>query len=181
MLYKLGRLLQLLPLLLLPIAMVGELRSSIGQGQMLMWAGVGVLVFMTGRKSFGSDNHTGGHPAVLRAVMEANSGDAVAYGADPWTERVTVQLREAFQADGGAFLVLNGTGANVLGLSVLLDVYNILNANTVIQSNHGTGRTTISESTINGGTAVLVQNFLLPTTILPPRIARISAQIRAKS
>src|SRR5579863_6302054 len=75
---------------------------------------------MTGRKSFGSDNHTGAHPAVLRAMMDANSGDAVAYGADEWTERVTTRLREAFGAEGGAFLVLNGSGANVLGLSILL-------------------------------------------------------------
>ena len=49
MLYKLGRFLQLLPLLILPIAMVGELRESIGQGQMLMWAGVGFGVFLIGR------------------------------------------------------------------------------------------------------------------------------------
>src|SRR5271170_6220399 len=75
---------------------------------------------MTGRKSFGSDNHTGAHPAVLRAIMEANSGDAVAYGADEWTQRVTGRLCEVFRADGGAFLVLNGSGANVLGLSALL-------------------------------------------------------------
>jgi threonine aldolase len=75
---------------------------------------------MTGRKSFGSDNHTVAHPAVLQAMVKANSGDAVAYGADEWTERVTGRLREVFQADGGAFLVLNGSGANVVGLSVLL-------------------------------------------------------------
>ena len=74
---------------------------------------------MTQRKSFGSDNHSGAHPAVLRAILDANSGDAVAYGADPWTERVTATLREMFRADD-AFLVLNGTGANVLGLSLLL-------------------------------------------------------------
>ena len=75
---------------------------------------------MTGRKSFGSDNHAGVHPAVLRSIVEANSGDAVAYGADEWTGLVTADLRETFRADGGAFLVLNGSGANVLGLSVLL-------------------------------------------------------------
>jgi threonine aldolase len=75
---------------------------------------------MTRRKSFGSDNHAGAHPAVLRAILDANSGDAVAYGADEHTERVTAGLREAFRADGGAFLVLNGSGANILGLSILL-------------------------------------------------------------
>lgn len=74
---------------------------------------------MTPRKSFGSDNHTGVHPAVLRAIVDANAGDAAAYGADAWTERATAGLREIFGADN-AFLVLNGSGANVLGLSLLL-------------------------------------------------------------
>jgi threonine aldolase len=74
---------------------------------------------MTQRKSFGSDNHAGTHPAVLRAIMEANAGDAIAYGADEHTEQVTAALRDTFGA-AEAFLVLNGSGANVLGLSVLL-------------------------------------------------------------
>ena len=74
---------------------------------------------MTSRKSFGSDNHAGVHPAILQAIVDANSGDAVAYGADAWTERVTDGLREVFGA-ADAFLVLNGSGANVLGLSLLL-------------------------------------------------------------
>jgi threonine aldolase len=74
---------------------------------------------MTHPKSFGSDNHAGMHPAVLRAIADVNAGDAVAYGADAWTEQATAGLREIFGADG-AFLVLNGSGANVLGLSLLL-------------------------------------------------------------
>lgn len=74
---------------------------------------------MTHGKSFGSDNHAGAHPAVLSAIMNANSGDAIPYGADSRTERVTMRLRETFGADS-AFLMLNGSGANVLGLSVLL-------------------------------------------------------------
>ena len=74
---------------------------------------------MTHPKSFGSDNHAGMHPAVLRAIADANAGDAVAYGADAWTGRATAGLREIFGADH-AFLVLNGSGANVLGLSLLL-------------------------------------------------------------
>jgi threonine aldolase len=74
---------------------------------------------MTQRKSFGSDNHAGVHPAILQAIVAANQGDAVAYGADERTDQVTARLREVFGADE-AFLVLNGSGANVLGLSLLL-------------------------------------------------------------
>jgi threonine aldolase len=74
------------------------------------------------RKSFGSDNHAGAHPAVLRAMTEANSGDAVAYGDDPWTTRVAAQLAEVFGASG-VFFVFNGTAANVLGLSLMLRPY----------------------------------------------------------
>ena len=74
---------------------------------------------MTQRKSFGSDNHAGVHPAILQAIVDANQGDAVAYGADERTEQATAALREVFGADD-AFLVLNGSGANVLGLSLLL-------------------------------------------------------------
>jgi threonine aldolase len=73
------------------------------------------------RKSFGSDNHAGTHPAVMRAIVEANSGDAVAYGADPWTERAVAELRRLSGAEGDVLLALNGSGANVLGLGLLLD------------------------------------------------------------
>jgi threonine aldolase len=78
---------------------------------------------MTGavsRKSFGSDNHAGTHPAVMRAIAEANTGDAVAYGADPWTDRAVTEIQRLSGARGGVYLVLNGSGANVLGLGLLL-------------------------------------------------------------
>jgi threonine aldolase len=68
-------------------------------------------------KSFGSDNHAGAHELVIRALVQANTSDASAYGADPWTGRATAALRDAFGARGGVFFVFTGTGANVLGLS----------------------------------------------------------------
>jgi len=71
-------------------------------------------------KSFGSDNHAGTHPAVMRAIIDANTGDAVAYGADGWTERATAELRRLSGADGEVYLVFNGSGANLLGLGLLL-------------------------------------------------------------
>src|SRR5262249_17419178 len=71
------------------------------------------------RKSFGSDNHAGAHPAVLSALSAANAGDAVAYGADPLTDQVTRRLCEEFGA-AAAFFMFSGTAAHVLGLSVML-------------------------------------------------------------
>ena len=56
----------------------------------------------------------------MRAIVEANAGDAVAYGADPWTARAVGELRRLAGGDGEVFLVLNGSGANVLGLGLLL-------------------------------------------------------------
>jgi threonine aldolase len=75
------------------------------------------------RKSFGSDNHAGAHESVIRALAQANPGDATSYGADAWTDRASAALRAAFGARGGVFFVFTGTAANVLGLSLLLRSY----------------------------------------------------------
>jgi threonine aldolase len=73
---------------------------------------------MTG-KSFGSDNHAGMHPAVLAAISAANAGDAVAYGDDEVTQAVQAKLC-ALTGACEAYLVFNGTAANILGLSLML-------------------------------------------------------------
>jgi len=78
---------------------------------------------VTQRKSFGSDNQSGAHDAVLSALAQANFGDAVGYGDDPWTQRAAAALRSAFRARGEIFFVFTGTAANVLGLSLLLRSY----------------------------------------------------------
>jgi len=77
---------------------------------------------MTGRKSFGSDNHAGALPQVLEAIAAANPGDAGPYGADEWTSRAANELCAAFGA-AAAYLVFNGTAANVLGISLLVRPY----------------------------------------------------------
>jgi threonine aldolase len=76
----------------------------------------------TRRKSFGSDNHAGAHPEVLRAMADASSGDSLPYGADEWTLRATEELKATFGASDALF-VFNGTAANVLGVSLLLKPY----------------------------------------------------------
>src|ERR1051326_7605008 len=53
-------------------------------------------------------------------MAQVNTADVSSYGADPWTERATAALSAAFGARGGAYFVVTGTAANVLGLSLLL-------------------------------------------------------------
>jgi threonine aldolase len=73
-------------------------------------------------KSFGSDNHAGVHPAVLKALVDANAGDAVAYGDDALSQRAIARVCAAAGARSG-YLVFNGTAANVLGLSLMVQPY----------------------------------------------------------
>jgi len=70
-------------------------------------------------RSFASDNNSGVHPKVMAALAAANRDHVLAYGDDAFTQRAEAKLREAFGAEA-AFLVFNGTGANVLGLQTLV-------------------------------------------------------------
>ena len=70
-------------------------------------------------RSFASDNNAGIHPAVLKAIAEANRGHAVGYGDDSWTSSAVAQFRRHFGSDAEAFVVFNGTAANVLSLKAL--------------------------------------------------------------
>jgi threonine aldolase len=70
-------------------------------------------------KGFASDNNAGIHPAILKAIAEANSGHVTGYGNDPWTEEAVSLFRKEFGKDTQVFFVFNGTGANVVGLSSL--------------------------------------------------------------
>ncbi|RCG30103.1 aminotransferase class V-fold PLP-dependent enzyme [Sphaerisporangium album] len=71
-------------------------------------------------KSFASDNHAGAHPSVIAAAGAANDGDAVPYGGDPWTDALDVRIRAEFGDAATNLVVLNGTGANMVGLSLML-------------------------------------------------------------
>nr|WP_184987368.1 low specificity L-threonine aldolase [Sphaerisporangium rubeum] len=71
-------------------------------------------------KSFASDNHAGVHPAVMEAITAANTGDAPAYGDDEWTAALDDRIRAEFGAHASGFVVLNGTGANMISLSMML-------------------------------------------------------------
>jgi threonine aldolase len=67
-------------------------------------------------RGFASDNAATIHPEVLEAIAAANSGHAFGYGHDELTRRVEGLIAAQFGADARAYLVYNGTGANVLAM-----------------------------------------------------------------
>jgi threonine aldolase len=67
-------------------------------------------------RSFGSDNHSGTHPLILNAMMEANQDHTPSYGTDPWTEKTSDCMSELFGKNVKTFFVYNGTAANVAAL-----------------------------------------------------------------
>ena len=69
---------------------------------------------------FASDNAGPAHPKVMEALMAANQGYAMGYGADPIMDEVNAQIREVFEApEAAVYLVINGTAANSVLLSAM--------------------------------------------------------------
>ncbi|NJP91582.1 aminotransferase class V-fold PLP-dependent enzyme [Nonomuraea sp. FMUSA5-5] len=77
-------------------------------------------------KSFASDNHAGVHPTILEAMAAANHGDAPAYGDDSWTSAFEEKIKETFGPAAEGFAVLNGAGANMVGLALMLGRYDAI-------------------------------------------------------
>lgn len=67
--------------------------------------------------NFTSDNVAGVDEAILDALREANAGTARAYGHDDWTTQAEQRLRDVFECDLAAYLVVTGTAANALALA----------------------------------------------------------------
>ncbi len=57
---------------------------------------------------------------VLDALVAANDGHALAYGADRWTAEAEERFRDLFGPTSSSLLVWNGTGANVLALASMI-------------------------------------------------------------
>jgi threonine aldolase len=75
-------------------------------------------------KAFASDNYSGVHPEVMKALQNANEEHAGSYGNDVYTKRAVDKFKEIFGNDVDVFFVYNGTGANVLGLTTLTQSFN---------------------------------------------------------
>jgi len=68
---------------------------------------------------FYSDNTATAAPEILAAIAEANQGHTIAYGDDPWTQRLDETLGKYFGTPVRAFPVATGTAANSLSLATL--------------------------------------------------------------
>jgi len=67
--------------------------------------------------NFASDNTAPVAPAILDALVKANTGFALGYGNDACTAGVERRLAEVFEREVAAFLVPTGTAANALALA----------------------------------------------------------------
>jgi threonine aldolase len=74
-------------------------------------------------RSFASDNNASVHPLVMQAIAAANEGHTVAYGDDRYTKSAQQKIEKHFGTGTRAFMVFNGTAANVLSLSALTSPY----------------------------------------------------------
>ncbi len=66
-----------------------------------------------------SDNTGRAAPEILDALIGANSGTALGYGADEWTARLQDRFSELFETRVRVFPVATGTAANALSLAAI--------------------------------------------------------------
>ena len=71
------------------------------------------------KRGFGSDNHSGVHPNVLKAIADVNVEHAMAYGEDEYSDEVVGIFKQYFGKQANVYFAFNGTGANVLCLDAM--------------------------------------------------------------
>jgi len=90
--------------------------------------------------SFGSDNHSGAHPLILKAIEKANSGFWHGYGEEEYTEQVQNKVANLFGKNTKCLFLMTGTGANVLALqSVIKSFESVFCAETAHINMHEAG------------------------------------------
>ena len=72
-------------------------------------------------RGFASDNYAGVHPELFEAMIAVNEGHERAYGDDFVTGELENVFKEYFGPAAEVFPVFNGTGANVVALSAVLE------------------------------------------------------------
>ena len=68
------------------------------------------------QRGFASDNNSGIHPDILKAIVTANTGHSIGYGDDKFSNEAVSLFKKEFGDDTEVFFVLTGTGANILSI-----------------------------------------------------------------
>ncbi len=71
---------------------------------------------MPSNRGFGSDNHSGVHPSILKSIEKINNGHHHSYEGDIWTEKCRELFSKIFDQPVSTYFVFNGTAANVLAV-----------------------------------------------------------------
>ncbi|XPV75452.1 MAG: threonine aldolase family protein [Desulfovibrio sp.] len=75
-------------------------------------------------RSFASDNNSGIDPAIMEAIIAANTGDAPAYGDDDLSHATDALFKKHFGEQAKIHYLTTGTAANVLGLRAVTRTWN---------------------------------------------------------
>ncbi len=78
------------------------------------------------KRGFASDNNSGIHPKILKAIELANVEHAVGYGADSYTEEAMKLFKREFGEETEIFFTLTGTGANILAIQTLCQSFHAI-------------------------------------------------------
>lgn len=82
-------------------------------------------------RGFASDNNSGIHPDILKAIESANIDHSIGYGDDKWSNEAVGLFKKEFGDDTEVYFVLTGTGANILGIqSAMLSFNTVICADT---------------------------------------------------
>ncbi len=74
-------------------------------------------------KGFGSDNHSGVHPELLKEMIACNFEHQPSYGTDSLTQKARFEFKKLFGEQAEVLFVFNGTACNVLALQFLTRRY----------------------------------------------------------
>lgn len=78
------------------------------------------------KRGFASDNNSGVHPNILKALTDVNVGHTIAYGDDPYTAEAISKFKGIFGDDIDVYFVFIGSAANVLGLKAITQPHNAI-------------------------------------------------------
>lgn len=71
-------------------------------------------------RSFLSDNNSGVHPKIFKAMEKCNVDHQLPYGQDVYTEKAIERFKEVFGKKVDVYITATGTATNVVGLSGLI-------------------------------------------------------------